>query len=261
MAGRSVGGSSTIPALLSVRAGIDIDGTTDMAIPEGGPSRPFMVLGKPSTYSPGQGDAAATWSEAAHRVEAPAPAVGGGAPVVHGPRGAGRSARHRRRRRHPGRPRHGGHPRLTAFLDGTCAASTGPCSTGRRPAIPRSRSAPRRTRPAGSSGAPVRAAAPRRTLRPHRLGPRLGARLRTGTRAAARGSERNSRRGATGRCSGLPIGSDAWRGRRELGSWHRPPQTTSTSDNQHTPTSDNQPTSTSDNTPTSISDRSLVMRI
>lgn len=76
MAGRSVGGSSTIPALLSVRAGIDIDGTTDMAIPEGGPSRPFMVLGKPSTYSPGQGDAAATWSEAAHRVEAPAPAVG-----------------------------------------------------------------------------------------------------------------------------------------------------------------------------------------
>ncbi|MFG1694902.1 hypothetical protein [Nonomuraea sp. NPDC049309] len=75
MAGRSVGGSSTIPALLSVRAGIDIDGTTDMAIPEGGLSLPFMVLGKPSTYSPGQGDAA-TWSEAAHRVEAPAPAVG-----------------------------------------------------------------------------------------------------------------------------------------------------------------------------------------
>ncbi|WP_406675254.1 hypothetical protein WBK31_17615 [Nonomuraea sp. N2-4H] len=65
MAGHSVGGAGTIPALLSdsrVRAGIDIDGTTDMAIPEGGLSRPFVFLGKPSTYTPGQGEAAAaTW--------------------------------------------------------------------------------------------------------------------------------------------------------------------------------------------------------
>ncbi|MEV4571247.1 alpha/beta hydrolase [Nonomuraea sp. NPDC049419] len=64
MAGHSVGGASTIPTLLSdsrVRAGIDIDGTTDMAIPDSGLKRPFLFLGKPATYTPGQGEAAATW--------------------------------------------------------------------------------------------------------------------------------------------------------------------------------------------------------
>ncbi|MEQ4715564.1 alpha/beta hydrolase [Nonomuraea sp. B19D2] len=64
MAGQSVGGASTITAMLAdsrVRAGIDMDGTTDAPIPAGGLSRPFMFLGRQSTYSPGTGDEAATW--------------------------------------------------------------------------------------------------------------------------------------------------------------------------------------------------------
>ncbi|SEG63871.1 Platelet-activating factor acetylhydrolase, isoform II [Nonomuraea solani] len=66
MAGHSAGGAAVIAALLTdsrLRAGIDIDGTTPVGILEGKKvSRPFMFLGKPSTYTPGAGQApAATW--------------------------------------------------------------------------------------------------------------------------------------------------------------------------------------------------------
>lgn len=64
MAGHSAGGASTIAAMLKdsrIRAGIDIDGTTEVRIPDGGLARPFLFLGKPATYTPGEGDAAATW--------------------------------------------------------------------------------------------------------------------------------------------------------------------------------------------------------
>ncbi|MFD2468177.1 alpha/beta hydrolase family protein [Amycolatopsis silviterrae] len=66
MAGHSVGGASTIPAMLTdarIRAGIDIDGTTDEPIPDGTElSRPFLFLGKTATYTPGSGrPEAITW--------------------------------------------------------------------------------------------------------------------------------------------------------------------------------------------------------
>ncbi|GAA4538362.1 alpha/beta hydrolase family protein [Amycolatopsis samaneae] len=59
MAGHSVGGASTIPAMLAdarIRAGIDIDGTTQDPIPDTTTlARPFLFLGKPVTYTPGSG--------------------------------------------------------------------------------------------------------------------------------------------------------------------------------------------------------------
>ncbi|MEV4108760.1 alpha/beta hydrolase [Nonomuraea sp. NPDC049695] len=64
MAGQSVGGASAITTMLAdsrVRAGVDMDGTTDVPIPAGGLARPFMFLGKPSTYTPGTGAEAASW--------------------------------------------------------------------------------------------------------------------------------------------------------------------------------------------------------
>jgi dienelactone hydrolase len=65
MAGQSVGGASTITAMVKdtrIRAGVNTDGTTDGSIPAGGLSRPFMFLGKPATYTPGSGrPEAATW--------------------------------------------------------------------------------------------------------------------------------------------------------------------------------------------------------
>ncbi|SDI27935.1 Platelet-activating factor acetylhydrolase, isoform II [Sinosporangium album] len=64
MAGHSAGGASTIATMLKdsrVRAGINMDGTTDLRIPDSGLSRPFLFLGKPATYTPGKGEAAATW--------------------------------------------------------------------------------------------------------------------------------------------------------------------------------------------------------
>ncbi|WP_406314993.1 hypothetical protein OHA77_40995 [Streptosporangium sp. NBC_01639] len=64
MAGHSAGGASTIPTMVNdsrVRAGIDLDGTTDAPIPSRRLSRPFLFLGKPSSYTPGSGEAAATW--------------------------------------------------------------------------------------------------------------------------------------------------------------------------------------------------------
>lgn len=47
MAGHSIGGASTIPAMVAdprIRAGIDIDGTTNVALTAPGLSRPFMFL-------------------------------------------------------------------------------------------------------------------------------------------------------------------------------------------------------------------------
>ncbi|MEU4723383.1 alpha/beta hydrolase [Nonomuraea dietziae] len=64
MAGHSAGGASTIAAMIKdarLRAGIDIDGTTPTGILESALSRPFMFLGKPSTYTPGAGGPADTW--------------------------------------------------------------------------------------------------------------------------------------------------------------------------------------------------------
>ncbi|WP_433221515.1 alpha/beta hydrolase family protein [Microtetraspora malaysiensis] len=64
MAGHSVGGASAIAAMLKdsrIHAGIDMDGTTDLPIPDSGLSRPFLFLGRSSTYTPGKGEPAATW--------------------------------------------------------------------------------------------------------------------------------------------------------------------------------------------------------
>jgi predicted dienelactone hydrolase len=64
MAGHSVGGSSAQAAMVRdgrLLAGIDIDGTTDGALPKSGLGRPFMFFGKPATYTPGTGNEAASW--------------------------------------------------------------------------------------------------------------------------------------------------------------------------------------------------------
>jgi len=65
MAGHSVGGASAVTSMLAdsrVRAGIDIDGTTQVPIPDTGLSRPFLFLGRQAQYSPGGGDGpVATW--------------------------------------------------------------------------------------------------------------------------------------------------------------------------------------------------------
>jgi dienelactone hydrolase len=62
MAGHSAGGAATIAAMLAdsrIRAGIDMDGATDATIPDHGLSRPFLFLGKQSSYAPGSGGAVA----------------------------------------------------------------------------------------------------------------------------------------------------------------------------------------------------------
>ncbi|MEU4330176.1 alpha/beta hydrolase family protein [Nonomuraea dietziae] len=64
MAGQSAGGASTVTAMVEdrrLRAGIDMDGTVESAIPASGLSRPFLLLGKPATYTPGKGETAASW--------------------------------------------------------------------------------------------------------------------------------------------------------------------------------------------------------
>ncbi|MFI6124451.1 alpha/beta hydrolase family protein [Streptomyces sp. NPDC051064] len=65
MAGHSVGGASAVTSMLAdsrVRVGIDVDGSTQIPIPEGGLSRPFLFLGRQAQYSPGSGGGAvATW--------------------------------------------------------------------------------------------------------------------------------------------------------------------------------------------------------
>jgi dienelactone hydrolase len=73
MAGHSLGGAAAIPAMLAdsrIRAGIDMDGATSAPIPADGLARPFLFLGKQSSYTPGQqsapipgkpGGPASTW--------------------------------------------------------------------------------------------------------------------------------------------------------------------------------------------------------
>jgi len=60
MAGHSLGGAAAIAAMLTdsrIRAGIDMDGSTDAPISDRGLSRPFLFLGKQSSYTPGNGAA------------------------------------------------------------------------------------------------------------------------------------------------------------------------------------------------------------
>jgi dienelactone hydrolase len=60
MAGHSIGGAAAIATMLAdsrIRAGIDMDGATVAQIPVEGLSRPFLFLGKQSSYTPGsEGD-------------------------------------------------------------------------------------------------------------------------------------------------------------------------------------------------------------
>jgi hypothetical protein len=56
MGGHSAGGASSIHAMLAdsrIRAGIDIDGSTHVPIPDPGLSRPFMFVGSMDFYTPG----------------------------------------------------------------------------------------------------------------------------------------------------------------------------------------------------------------
>jgi dienelactone hydrolase len=56
MGGHSAGGASTIHAMLAdprIGAGIDIDGSTHVPIPDPGLSRPFMFMGSMDSYTPG----------------------------------------------------------------------------------------------------------------------------------------------------------------------------------------------------------------
>ena len=64
MAGHSAGGAAAIAALLAdsrIQAGIDMDGTIPVPIPDHGLSRPFLFLGKQSNYTPGSGGSVTTW--------------------------------------------------------------------------------------------------------------------------------------------------------------------------------------------------------
>ena len=64
MAGHSAGGSAAQPTMVRdprVRAGVDLDGSTNGAIPATGLSRPFLFLGRQAQYTPGTTSAAATW--------------------------------------------------------------------------------------------------------------------------------------------------------------------------------------------------------
>ena len=64
MAGHSAGGAAAIAAMLAdsrIRAGIDMDGTIPTPIPDHGLSRPFLLLGKQSNYTPGSGGSVTTW--------------------------------------------------------------------------------------------------------------------------------------------------------------------------------------------------------
>ncbi len=63
MAGHSAGGAAAIAAMLAdprIRAGIDMDGSTAVPIPDEGLARPFLFLGKQSSYTPGSGGAVTT---------------------------------------------------------------------------------------------------------------------------------------------------------------------------------------------------------
>ena len=56
MAGHSAGGASAIQAMLAddrIRAGVDLDGSTHIPIPDEGLSRPFLFVGNKDIYVPG----------------------------------------------------------------------------------------------------------------------------------------------------------------------------------------------------------------
>jgi predicted dienelactone hydrolase len=64
MAGHSVGGASAIGAMVTdprIKAGIDIDGTTDVPLLAPGLDRPFLFLGRANTYTPGTGVESDSW--------------------------------------------------------------------------------------------------------------------------------------------------------------------------------------------------------
>ncbi|MEU1722892.1 alpha/beta hydrolase [Nonomuraea sp. NPDC005692] len=64
MAGHSAGGAAAVASIAAdtrLRAGVDLDGSVETTLPEAGTSRPFLLLGKPATYTPGKGEPAATW--------------------------------------------------------------------------------------------------------------------------------------------------------------------------------------------------------
>jgi hypothetical protein len=64
MAGHSIGGAAAIAALVAdsrIRAGIDMDGTLPVPVPDEGLARPFLLLGKQSNYTPGSGGPVTTW--------------------------------------------------------------------------------------------------------------------------------------------------------------------------------------------------------
>ncbi len=66
MAGHSAGGASTIQAMLAdprIRAGIDIDGSTHVPIPETGLARPFMFMGSMDEYTPGEPGPYEDWEQ------------------------------------------------------------------------------------------------------------------------------------------------------------------------------------------------------
>ncbi|MFC9385249.1 alpha/beta hydrolase family protein [Streptomyces venezuelae] len=65
MAGHSAGGAATLAAMLAderIRAGGNVDGSTDALIPDAGLDRPFLFLGRDGQYAPGDGPAADTWA-------------------------------------------------------------------------------------------------------------------------------------------------------------------------------------------------------
>ncbi len=64
MAGHSIGGAAALAAMLAdsrLRAGLDMDGTLPVPVPDPGLSRPFLFLGKQSNYTPGSGGSVTTW--------------------------------------------------------------------------------------------------------------------------------------------------------------------------------------------------------
>jgi len=64
MTGHSVGGASTITAMVTdsrIKAGMDIDGTTNDPLLAPGLDRPFLFLGRQNTYAPGTGDESKSW--------------------------------------------------------------------------------------------------------------------------------------------------------------------------------------------------------
>ncbi|WP_306875730.1 alpha/beta hydrolase family protein [Streptosporangium brasiliense] len=170
MAGQSIGGAGAIAAMLKdsrIRAGIDMDGTTYARIPKSGLSRPFLFMGS-AGHPPGGRDNSwdrdwkllTGWKRwlllpgADHQsftdVPLLASALGIGVP---GDLSAARSVEITR-------------TYVRAFLDLHLRTGRQPCWTDRRPATPRSSSAPRPGRPAGS-GSP---SAPRPAALPDRPG-------------------------------------------------------------------------------------------